>query len=457
MTVLVAIIVLLPPTVLLASLALRWQRQSVDFRDGIAQELAAEGVLEEARARLSGSRYRSRARRRHHRSCPGALARLDGRVRISRAADVVLTLDGRLLEGLAAGSADLNANRRRRRGPGRLPVPQGRGLPRRDRRFPPGVASSPEALRGSGEASRWHTPDAGFDAPPVNPLHLLDSSLLRPDSHRFPDETGEEAALLTLTYVALAVLGAGYLLLSVFLGHSDLGGEGHGDAGPITAPDAHMDYGVDASRPRLGFRDAPHAAEFHFPLLLASRARDAFRLHRRLRPHRSLRVSTADAVSILVAIPAAVVTAYLITYAGWRIVGSSRGSSQIRLQDLAGVHAEVITPIPKDGMGEVAALVEDSVTPLPRGKHKGAKSRGEPSEGSEDGGLDASRGVELMRERAVKERRTPCQWSSFSETYSCWPLSRSSPSRSWGTSSPTSPFSRRRGRTRSSWSPAADG
>ena len=40
-TVLVAIIVLLPPTIVLASLALRWQRQSIDFRDRIAQELAA--------------------------------------------------------------------------------------------------------------------------------------------------------------------------------------------------------------------------------------------------------------------------------------------------------------------------------------------------------------------------------------------------------------------------------
>ena len=44
-TVLVAIIVLLPPTILLATLALRWQRQSIDYRDRIAQEFAAEGVL----------------------------------------------------------------------------------------------------------------------------------------------------------------------------------------------------------------------------------------------------------------------------------------------------------------------------------------------------------------------------------------------------------------------------
>ena len=53
-TVLVAIIILLPPTIVLATLALRWQQQSLAFRDRIAQDLAAEGVLAEARARLSG-------------------------------------------------------------------------------------------------------------------------------------------------------------------------------------------------------------------------------------------------------------------------------------------------------------------------------------------------------------------------------------------------------------------
>jgi membrane protein implicated in regulation of membrane protease activity len=163
--------------------------------------------------------------------------------------------------------------------------------------------------------------------------------------------------LLTLTYLALAVLGAGYLLFSVFVGHFDFGGgDGHGDAGHDTG-DAHMDYGVDAGGHASASAHAPHAAEFHFPffspLALATLfaciggygliALHGFRL--------------PDTTSILAAIPAAVVTAYLVTYAGFRIVSSSRGSSQIRLSDLAGAHAEVITPIPKGGLGEVAALV----------------------------------------------------------------------------------------------------
>ncbi len=105
-TVLVAIIVLLPPTVLLARLALRWQQQSIDFRDGIAQELAAEGVLEEARARLSGDGI-DLAPNEGTTFVPRRNPGLDSQVRISRAEDVVLTLDGRLLGGLSAASADL--------------------------------------------------------------------------------------------------------------------------------------------------------------------------------------------------------------------------------------------------------------------------------------------------------------------------------------------------------------
>lgn len=164
--------------------------------------------------------------------------------------------------------------------------------------------------------------------------------------------------MLTLTYLGLAVLGAGYLVFSVFLGHFDFGGDGHADAGPGGhGGESHMDYGVDAGGHASASADGPAAADFHFPffspLALATLfaciggygliALHGFRLE--------------EATSIGVAIPAAVATAYLVTYAGWRIVGSSRGSSQIRLQDLAGAQAEVITPIPAGGVGEVAALV----------------------------------------------------------------------------------------------------
>ena len=165
--------------------------------------------------------------------------------------------------------------------------------------------------------------------------------------------------MLTLTYLALAVLGAGYLLLSVFMGHSDLGGEGHSDAGPVShgGGEAHMDYGVDAGGHASASADAAHAAEFHFPFFSPLALATLFACIGGYGLIALYGFRVEDATSILAAIPAAVVTAYLVTYAGWRIVGSSRGSSQIRLQDLVGVHAEVITPIPAGGLGEVAALV----------------------------------------------------------------------------------------------------
>ncbi|HSF15650.1 MAG TPA: hypothetical protein VLK65_08860 [Vicinamibacteria bacterium] len=103
--VLLAITVVLPPTLVLATLAVRWQRQAVDWRDMLEQEFAARAGFEEAINRLVAaeitvapdeeSRFRVRA--------------LDIDVRVSRDADVVLTVDGRILEGAAAAQADLTA------------------------------------------------------------------------------------------------------------------------------------------------------------------------------------------------------------------------------------------------------------------------------------------------------------------------------------------------------------
>ncbi len=66
---------------------------------------------------------------------------------------------------------------------------------------------------------------------------------------------------------------------------------------------------------------------------------------------------TGDGASLAISLPAALVTSYLVTYGAWRLVSSSTGSSQIRLADLPGARAEVLTPIPAGGLGEVAVLV----------------------------------------------------------------------------------------------------
>ncbi len=176
-----------------------------------------------------------------------------------------------------------------------------------------------------------------------------------------------EPTILTTTFIALAVLGGGYVLLSVLLGHAHFGdGGGHGAVhGHGGDHGGHHHSGDDASQVHYGAggsgtASAGHAAapSFHFPffspLALATLfgAMGAWGL---IAKHG---FNASDPTSLVVAAPAAVVTAYLVTYAGWRLVTGSTGSSQIRQADLVGAPAEVLTPIPKGGVGEVAAMVD---------------------------------------------------------------------------------------------------
>lgn len=146
--------------------------------------------------------------------------------------------------------------------------------------------------------------------------------------------------MLTVMYLVLAALGVGYVLISAVLGHvADAFDSGHADG------DAHAG-------------DAHGVAAFHFPffspLALATLfgALGAWGL---ITKHG---FKLADVASLLTAIPLAIVTGYLVTYAAWRLVSGSRGSISIRLSDLVGATAEVLTPIPAGGMGEIAAVVD---------------------------------------------------------------------------------------------------
>ena len=104
--VLLAIAVLLPPTVLLAKLALKWHRQSLDYRDTISEEFIAHAGFEEARNRVAldglglapneGSAF-----------VVDTLGDLQASVRVAREFDIVLTQNGRVLEGVAAQKVDL--------------------------------------------------------------------------------------------------------------------------------------------------------------------------------------------------------------------------------------------------------------------------------------------------------------------------------------------------------------
>jgi hypothetical protein len=196
------------------------------------------------------------------------------------------------------------------------------------------------------------------------------------------------------------VIGCGYVLIAVLMGHGDAPGDaGHGGAdahghagdGGHAGGDAHgdasghdhsgaMKYGVEGSghgsATSLG-QAGPSAFHFPFfsPLALATLcgsigAYGLIALHG---------LGVSETASLAVAIPAAVATAYAITYVGFRLMSGSRGSSQIRLQDFEGAPAEVITPIPAGGVGEIAAMVngqryagparEADGREVPRGAH----------------------------------------------------------------------------------------
>jgi hypothetical protein len=174
-------------------------------------------------------------------------------------------------------------------------------------------------------------------------------------------------------YMAFAGLGCLYVVLAAFLGHtadvgghdsSDAGGGGHAAdasghssaAGGHSSVAGHGDTAYGAGGHGGVHATAPAAASFHFPffspLALATvvAAIGGYGLIAKAA------LGAGDGASLAMAVPAAVLTAYGVTYVGWRLVSGSTSSSLIRLEDLAGGAAEVTVPIPAGGVGEAMAI-----------------------------------------------------------------------------------------------------
>jgi membrane protein implicated in regulation of membrane protease activity len=165
--------------------------------------------------------------------------------------------------------------------------------------------------------------------------------------------------MLTLMYLALAVLGAGYVLFAALLGHlADAfdGGTSHGEAGQASDGDAGA-YGLGHEGHGATHATGVDASAFHFPFFSPLALATLFGSLGAWGLITKYGVGVRDAASLALSIPLAVGTAYLVTYAAWRLVRGSQGTSAIRLADLVGAAAEVLTPIPAGGAGEVAATV----------------------------------------------------------------------------------------------------
>jgi len=190
--------------------------------------------------------------------------------------------------------------------------------------------------------------------------------------------------MLTLAYIALAVIGCGYVLFASFTGHH--GGHGH-EGGHVHHPGhasgqdqgGSSPYGVDGSGHAAVKADSGAAGTFEFPFFspLAVSTLAAAVGGYGLIAQFGLRMR--GETSLLVALPGAVVTAYCVTYVSWRLVHTSTGTSVISLGELAGAQGEVITPIPAGGLGEVAALVGSQRFTAPAREAEGrAVARGTP-------------------------------------------------------------------------------
>jgi membrane protein implicated in regulation of membrane protease activity len=189
---------------------------------------------------------------------------------------------------------------------------------------------------------------------------------------------------LTTAYIVLTILGGGYVLLSVFLGHSHFEGS-HGGDGHGAAHETHMSYGVKGEGHGAAEATSGHGAgSFHFPFFSPLALATLFAAIGAWGLITQEGFGASDSASLLMAVPAAAITAYIVMYAAWRLVAGSSGSSQIRAASLEGAIAEITTPIPAGGIGEAAAMVdgqrfngparEASGLAVPRGAHVRVRS-----------------------------------------------------------------------------------
>ena len=105
--VLLMLLVLLPLTLILGRLVMQWQRGATQFVSFAEQEYAARAGFEDALKRLGLNEFDLGVDESTEFKLDGIGAH-GARVKVSREADAVLSLEGRVLEGIEATRADLD-------------------------------------------------------------------------------------------------------------------------------------------------------------------------------------------------------------------------------------------------------------------------------------------------------------------------------------------------------------
>lgn len=141
-----------------------------------------------------------------------------------------------------------------------------------------------------------------------------------------------------LVYLFCLVVGFVFVLGSAVLGHF-----GGGDHGHVDGSGGHAEAGADSS-------DAP-GVSFFSPIILAAFVASfgAFGLI-----FSQFEATKSPFLSAGLSIVCAMVSAGTIVGFLRKIVHASDSSSESRIATLVGQSATVITPIPKDGVGEIA-------------------------------------------------------------------------------------------------------
>ncbi|MDQ4074711.1 MAG: MSCRAMM family adhesin SdrC [Chloroflexota bacterium] len=163
-------------------------------------------------------------------------------------------------------------------------------------------------------------------------------------------------------YLGLFVFGTGFLLLQVFLGQfgdADLDSDFDADLDVDTDFDVDGDFDAD-----LDTESGSHAGldvSFLTPLIIAPMLAGVGAV--------GLFVALFLNSSVLLHLPLALLGGFALGYAIFfvlaKVIAPMQGSSEVRVGELWGTVAEVITPIPENRLGEIRFVARGSYISAP--------------------------------------------------------------------------------------------
>jgi membrane protein implicated in regulation of membrane protease activity len=176
-----------------------------------------------------------------------------------------------------------------------------------------------------------------------------------------------ENATVTTLYFVLIALGMIYALFLLITGQFGSDGDFGGDGGDFDFDlDADVDVGIDGGDTSGGISPVSPLTIATFITAFGATGLVAMGLF-----------EVTERSSILWATGGGVLFSVL-TYLGFTyLLIKPQGSSEVRIAEVVGSHAEVLTPIPEDGLGEIAFVAQGGrVTYSARSVNKEKIARG---------------------------------------------------------------------------------